>query len=129
MNSPLWKASAFVAAYGLLGGCGGRTEPDAADASLPESDSKQTAPAKSEPPPNKAADKGKFPSGTTRLGECEPGFSQAKEPGASCPWTHEGLCYETKLAACACACPRGSTNSTCISGFEDPVNPVAVSCF
>lgn len=46
--------------------------------------------------------------------------------GDECSWLVADRCYEERIAACACACPR-DRNSTCISG--SPGREVTVTCF
>lgn len=54
--------------------------------------------------------------GRTPLGTCSLGFSYDENPSVPCNWLAEGRCYEEKLDACACICPRRA-GTTCISGF------------
>lgn len=69
---------------------------------------------------------GSFPS--TPLGECEPGFAYGSNADEPCPWIAEGLCYATKLEACACVCPVDH-DSWCTSGFPKPGGqPTPVAC-
>jgi hypothetical protein len=72
----------------------------------------------------KNAPKGTVLNGPTSLGACQPGVPE--ERASSCDFVVKGLCYPTKLAACACVCPRDSQNSTCVSSFDLPSR---VSCF
>jgi hypothetical protein len=64
------------------------------------------------------------------LGECIEGFSRHVDATTPCNWLGEdGLCYETKEAACNCICPR-DRDSTCSSGFfrgEGEATPVNCS--
>jgi hypothetical protein len=67
--------------------------------------------------------------GSTELGKCHPG-----EPPdvalRTCPWLAKGLCYQTKLEACACICPADRQDSVCSSGFEDgPYGQTEVKCY
>lgn len=61
------------------------------------------------------------------LGDCETGFDPNSDPTTPCNWLGEdGLCYETRDAACNCICPR-NRDSTCSSGFfrgEGQATPV-----
>lgn len=78
---------------------------------------------------NGSSGDGKTPNGGLALGECVPGFDLANEPWRPCAWVADGLCYDTKPAACACVCPRNSNNSVCSSSFEDgPDGRVEVHC-
>jgi hypothetical protein len=46
-----------------------------------------------------------------------------------CPYYADGLCYETKAAACNCVCPRDH-DSWCSSELgESPAWTMGVSCF
>ena len=67
--------------------------------------------------------------GSTALGKCHPG----EPPDAAlhtCPWLAKGLCYQTKLEACACICPADRQDSVCSSGFEDgPYGQTEVKCY
>jgi hypothetical protein len=68
---------------------------------------------------------------TTPLGECKPGFPRRdSSPTRPCAWIAEDLCYDIKLAACACICPRDRP-SFCISNSGDRSNPnsmIEVQC-
>lgn len=101
-------------------GCGGQTSGD-------EEDDEERAPPQMSEAPSPPAGDGQPPLGSTPLEACKSGFEVDSEPGLPCKWLHDGLCYETKLEACACACPRSAKTSTCVSGFEDDVT-VKVSC-
>jgi len=61
------------------------------------------------------------------LPACEPGDEY--EAGQRCVYRVDGLCYEARLMACACACPT-SAGSTCVSGFpsSDGLDPTDVTC-
>jgi hypothetical protein len=54
----------------------------------------------------------------TPLGPCKPGFDPEVHPQRDCAFVAKGACYETKLEACACACPRNKKNTTCSSAFD-----------
>ncbi|MET0412566.1 MAG: hypothetical protein ABW217_14785 [Polyangiaceae bacterium] len=61
------------------------------------------------------------------LPECVLGPARAS-PQASdveCNWVVSDRCYERRIEACACACPR-DRNSNCVSGLPD--REVAVTC-
>jgi len=66
--------------------------------------------------------------GTDVLGKCEAGFDRYEEPDRDCNWVVNGLCYEEKLDACACACPGGTAVTTCSSGFPQRNGRVPVYC-
>lgn len=61
----------------------------------------------------------------TVLPDCKPGTPP--QAGHACEFVTGGLCYETKIKACACACPH-KTGSVCASGFPNPQGHVIVSC-
>lgn len=66
--------------------------------------------------------------GDLRLEECELGFPLEEAEGP-CNWLAKNRCYETKLAACSCVCPRTGP-SVCSSAFyggED--SRTRVTCF
>ena len=66
----------------------------------------------------------------TELGPCHPGFDPRVEPTRACDWIAKGLCYDTKLAACACVCPVNRQDSVCSSGFENgPNGKTLVTCY
>lgn len=59
--------------------------------------------------------------------DCVLGFVRSKDP-TRCIYQFEDYCYEEKLLACACACPR-HRDSVCVSGFPGPPGvPTQVSC-
>jgi hypothetical protein len=68
--------------------------------------------------------------GTVELPPCEPGFDGDAEPERACAWLDpDGLCYDTKLAACACAC-RKTSGKVCSSPLLDvPDSRIPVDCF
>ena len=69
--------------------------------------------------------------GSTPLGECKKGVPATSDPEQLCPWVgfKDKLCYDTKEAACACACPRDRA-STCISSLPgEPTDRVPVECY
>lgn len=113
-------ALAFTLAS-AVGACGGRTtEDEAPEPERPTASSGQT------PSQAGSTDAG---SGATALGPCMPGFNPADEPGHACNWLADGLCYDTKVAACSCVCPRNKTNSSCVSDFFQENGRTKVTCF
>ena len=70
--------------------------------------------------------KGSNGSNKVPLGECKPGFAPGT-PGKECRWLSDGLCFEERDAACACACPRDK-DSICQSSLIDPY-PIEVFCY
>jgi hypothetical protein len=64
---------------------------------------------------------------STQLPACRRGFKPDDQTFRPCDFLADGLCYESKLDACACICPnRPGTN--CISGFPVPDGRVVVTC-
>jgi hypothetical protein len=61
----------------------------------------------------------------TALPDCKRGAPP--RGGDACEFLTGGLCYETKIEACACACPH-KTGSVCTSGFPNPDGHVVVTC-
>jgi hypothetical protein len=57
------------------------------------------------------------PGENTPLGPCRLGFHPNEDRDRPCDWLAGGRCYDDKLAACACICPRDRTDSICSSGF------------
>lgn len=111
-----------VVAAGLLIACGGVVERS------PEGGEAGPTP----PPPagngNGAEDdpNGIDPNADTELGECVLGYAETWI--RPCAWVAEGRCYETRVMACNCSCPR-DRDSQCLSGFESgPDGHVWVSC-
>jgi hypothetical protein len=64
---------------------------------------------------------------STTLSPCRQGFEPDEQPTRSCDFLANGLCYESKLDACACICPSRS-NTNCVSGFPVPDGRVSVTC-
>lgn len=95
-------------------------------ASEPAAASPNPDPSNSQAPPSK-------PSGsnfgtTDELANCVLGYRLEEDP-ESCHWLTDGRCYETKAAACACACPVDKT-SVCSSGFDQgPGGQTQVFCY
>jgi hypothetical protein len=110
-----WALSVLVLA------CGGRTD-EGGEFSSPKG-----------PPAPTPAEEGseepeKEPEGSTVLPGCEEGFDPKKEPYRTCNWLAEGRCYDEKLEACACVCPRDKA-SHCASGFPLENGRVEVYCY
>ena len=94
-----------IAWASLVLGCGGRvdapTEPETGGGT-PATEEQQT----------------QKPSELTALGECSGGFDPWVEQDHPCNWVDRlGTCYDTKLEACECLCPRDDPRSTCQSPF------------
>ena len=68
-----------------------------------------------------------FPWGSEVVDACDraSGFSPAAANGRSCNWMTQGLCFEDKERACACAC---GTGGLCLSGFPEEGGGVEVWC-
>lgn len=112
-----WSPLALAVALSVLG-CGGRAESGDDDAT------DSTITGTSEPTPASPGGSSKSGSsfGATELGPCHLGFDPVVDPARSCDWLAKGLCYETKLAACACVCPANRQDSVCSSGFDNGPN-------
>lgn len=70
---------------------------------------------------------GDDPAGTVALPACPKGFKAGDAIGKLCVYTTNGLCYETKLDACACACTKQS-GTVCSSGFPEMDGTTKVTC-
>jgi hypothetical protein len=115
-------AGAVIAATG----CGGRTIGDGDDGSGGRATGGNTGGTVNNPdaPPDTDGD-GDIDA--TDLPPCELGAvpTSANQP---CDWLADNRCYQTKVAACACLCPR-DRESSCISGFPGGDNGrTAVHC-
>lgn len=67
------------------------------------------------------------PEGDTELPACNLGFALSDRGERKCNWYYDGHCYEERIEACACACPR-TQDSICSSGFyggEDSATEVS----
>jgi hypothetical protein len=93
---------------GVFSGCGGQAE-----RTIDDSGGEQGSGEQGSGDPG-----GDAPQGDIALGPCTKGFERFANLDKKCNWLGEGLCYDTKEAACACICPP-VTNSVCISGFYD----------
>jgi hypothetical protein len=115
-----WVTLVLVAA-----GCGGRVDEghEGAGSSDPPA-----APDEGEGEPGDEPDEPA--DGGVSLPGCEKGFDASAEPDRPCNWLAKGSCYEDKLAACACVCPRDtSATSHCASGFPVEDGRVEVYCY
>ena len=65
--------------------------------------------------------------GTVALPDCPHGFKVGEAIGRLCVFTANGLCYETKLDACACTCKKQS-GTVCSSGFPEMDGTTKVTC-
>jgi len=102
----------------LASGCGGRVS----DGSDPDPTAGVDRESSGEPGPDQSAN------GSILLPECERGFSPMAEPDRDCNFIVSGRCYDTKVDACGCACPRVN-GTTCVSGFPQENGQVLVECF
>lgn len=66
--------------------------------------------------------------GNVPLPACALGFKEAEDSSKSCDFVVDGLCYESKIEACACACPPNKPNTRCTSGFPVADGHVLVTC-
>jgi hypothetical protein len=103
--------------------CGGRVI-DESESPSPRDSGTRTATSTPNDPsrPSRPDD---FVGGSVALPDCKPGAPPVA--GSLCEFTTGGLCYETKIEACACACPR-KTGTVCGSGFPNSQGRVVVSC-
>jgi hypothetical protein len=99
----------------LAGACGGRASGDVLDDGIEPIDPATQAGTGGS---SHSGKKGTVLEEPTSLGPCNPGVELAS--ATSCDFVVKDLCYPTKLAACACACPRDSQSSTCASSFDVP---------
>ena len=115
-------ATALAAVVSLTAGCGGQaTEGEESGGAGSRAATSGTG--------GSGSGSGKTPNGGLTLGNCTPGFDLDNEPWRECAWMADGLCYDTKPAACACICPRNRNDSVCSSGFEGgPDGRVEVHC-
>jgi hypothetical protein len=125
-----WRAVAVIGAAVLtVVGCGGRVidETESAphrDSGSPNATSNPNNPSN---PGNtgKSGGSDQFVGSSTPLPDCELGSPPTT--GAECAFLTSGRCYDTKIKACACACPR-RTGTVCGSGFPNSEGRVVVSC-
>lgn len=123
---PLTRAAAW--ALLALASCGGRAE----GGSPEDVSTEEPGDGRSDAEPSPGDAEGTLPWGpNTPLGPCKPGFDPQMSPQRDCAFVADGICYETKLAACACVCPRNKKNTTCSSGFHSllPNARSEVDCF
>ncbi|HEX4336989.1 MAG TPA: hypothetical protein VH062_13820 [Polyangiaceae bacterium] len=65
--------------------------------------------------------------GTLALSDCIKGFVQMSSPDRTCVYRVDGRCYDTKVKACACACPS-KVGTQCINGFPESDGSTIVTC-
>ncbi len=63
------------------------------------------------------------------LGVCSGGFDRDDAVGRHCNWVAGGRCFEDKLDACSCACPKGVSTTSCYSGWPAEDGEVVVYCY
>ena len=115
----MWTWATGLVVLGVLG-CGGVVERG-------EKEDTESPGSGDEPAdPSGQADSGLDPS--VGLGKCGGGFDRYELPERDCNWVVEDICYEDKLDACACACPKGTVSTTCSSGFPQQDGRVPVYC-
>jgi hypothetical protein len=125
-----WYGSITAGLLMSVVGCGGKVQ---GDESTKGEDPSETAQGGSESGDASSPNGGSpqtgtsAPMGSTPLAPCVRGSRPSGDP-STCPWLGDGLCYDTKLAACACVCPRDRM-STCASGFPSDNQSVEVTCF
>lgn len=129
-SHPYDRALVRVAVWALLAltSCGGRAEGGTPGGVSDEEPGDDTSGGKGSP----GDSEGTLPWGaSTPLGPCKPGFDPQVHPERDCAFVAEGICYQTKLDACACVCPRNKKNTTCSSGFDSllPNARSEVDCF
>ena len=126
---------ALSVACGALAGCGGRTEgepPSSSEDNQNSSGGRSSGGSTSSPPPDQAFSDdppttGTDPDSYLLLGDCSPGSWPVD--GEPCPWLADGLCYDTKQAACSCVCPFDAEDSVCLSGLPgDEYARIRVTC-
>lgn len=117
LTTVFWFAASLA-----LSACGGQVEQGGGTDDGEGAVSEEEQPDGMEPTPPRTA-------GGSKLPECAPGFAPEEQPARDCDWLGAGLCYATKLEACACVCPRSQKESTCISGFGYPNARERVTCY
>jgi hypothetical protein len=104
--------------------CGGKVQTGGPDQPAADRASDGSAPAMNSGSPGAS---GRDPAATVALPPCLKGFKMGEAIGKLCVFVTDGLCYETKIDACACACAKPS-GTVCLSGFPDPDRPTTVTC-
>lgn len=134
---PVWDRvlGIVLIAGGCITGCGSRSPleddgPSGADSS--EDDSPPPAAGGSSATPDTNATGGSAGTSSRNpsqdpLPECAlgPVRAEAEADGVECNWVVADRCYERRIEACACACPR-DRDSQCVSG--SPGFQVGVAC-
>jgi hypothetical protein len=111
-------STAAVVAALLAAACGGRVrtgDPNPSGTKEGSLDASSSAPTSDDP------------SVTVALPDCPHGFKAGEAIGRLCVFTTNGLCYETKLEACACTCKKQS-GTVCSSGFPEMDGTTKVTC-
>jgi hypothetical protein len=118
------KGAVLIAAATLSSGCGGRVIQEIG----PGASSNGGAPSSSDAGDiaTNSATGGAF--GSQPLGDCHLGFVETASPSRACNFLYDLRCYDDKASACACACPRDQSASTCTSGFPVENGRVSVIC-
>ena len=116
----MMQSKVFLVILVLAGpfGCGGNVKESGEDTAAQDkaTDAETTT---SSTDPSSGETTAEATGDTRRLGECVEGFEPQAEPERSCNWLgDDGLCYDTREAACNCVCPRDH-DSFCLSGFYD----------
>jgi hypothetical protein len=114
----MWRWAVWLGLW-VTWACGGQVQRE------PEPDSGPTA---SDPGAGQDDDPGEPFVEPDALEACTDGFERDDRPDLKCNWTVDGRCFVEKLDACACACPRTSSVTTCTSGFPYEDGAVPVYC-
>jgi hypothetical protein len=120
MNKETLGLVAGIAA--LLAACGGEVRTGGPDHPGTSEEPDSSSPSSS------SGTGGDDPAGTVALPVCPKGFKAGQVIGKLCVYTTNGLCYETKLDACACACTKQS-GTVCSSGFPEMNGTTKVTCY
>ena len=108
----------------LCSACGGQTTDDRESKDVDSVDPDMNGAADAG-----AGDGGQQVDGGVALPGCQLGFDPEDADGRPCNWVAQGRCYEEKLEACACICPRDTAvTSNCSSGFPEENGHVPVYC-
>jgi hypothetical protein len=127
-----WRGVTAIALLCFPVACGGRvieesTPDDTTTPKQTDTSADASVPAKK---PSSGGSKDDL-NGTVSLPDCAPGTLATKLAPSSLPMTcryiYAGRCYDTKVKACACACPN-KTGTVCSSGFPAFDGTTVVSC-
>lgn len=99
----------------LAAACGGAVDEGAQSEPPSDGDASDSDASDSDGVPSEGSEGDGTEPGQMTLGECKLGFRSGEED-RPCTWLAEARCYETKVAACDCICPR-DVPSLCLSDF------------